>query len=141
MKHETVFSVILVRQAYICLLGGGSELIFRETVALSPGGVNRAYGSTAILPASLARPSGGSESICRETVALSLSPPPPVQAWHPSSPCEARHATLGFFDIRLRRKYGSRLSASGIFAYGRNTVAPRPCKPSGLHHLFRQSYP
>ena len=22
-KHETVFSVILVRQAYICLLGGG----------------------------------------------------------------------------------------------------------------------
>ena len=95
---------------------GGSESICRENRSTFPLRRNRALGSTAILLASLARPSGESESICRETVALFS--PPPVQTGRapvPSlrgMPCHSRLL---------------RYSASPEIRF-----TPRQCKPSGL---------
>ena len=94
---------------------GESESICRETEALSPRGRNRALGSTAILPASLACPSGESEPICREIVALFPSPVQTGRAPVPSlrgMPCHSRLL---------------RYSASPEIRF-----TPRPCKPSGL---------
>ena len=113
---------------------GGSESICRENRSTFPLRRNRALGSTAILLASLARPSGESESICRETVAL-FSPPRYRPGGRPFPPCEACHATLGFCDIRLRRKYGSRLGNASRQACRHVppvvSVSPRPHGCSG----------
>ena len=86
---------------------------------------------------------------------------------------EACHAVLGFCDVCLRQKYGSRLGHASLTACTacsarriRESEAsrltrgmpccsrlprclppaeirftPRPCKPDGLHCLFRPSYP
>ena len=136
-------SVILIRQAYICLLWGGrSESIFRETVALSPRG---GIALSALRPFCLhSSPvlSGKVNLICRETVALS---PPPVQTGHPSPPCEARHAPPGFCDIcPAGQKYGSRLGNASptacITCFARRICEPEASRLLRMKHANASSF-
>ena len=94
-----------------------------------PRGRNRALGSTAILPASLTRPSGESESICRENRALGSTAILPASLTRPSGESESICREIVALSPRYKpdtrplfARHAMPLSASAIFDFAGNTV-------------------